>query len=151
MNVTRQKRPTLSDLADAVGLSVNTVSRAMTQKDGVSDRTREAVAREAARIGYVPPSRPARETAKVVAVTVTSSFNVFITRFVAAAEAALRAQGYDMVLHITEESNEVEDAVIASMLEADLAGALVIPVQGAASGWTAVGELPFPVVAVARD
>ncbi|GMA94113.1 hypothetical protein GCM10025881_09370 [Pseudolysinimonas kribbensis] len=56
----RQKRPTLTDLADAVGLSVNTVSRALTQKDGVSSRTREAVAREAERIGYVSPSRAAR-------------------------------------------------------------------------------------------
>lgn len=147
----RQKRPTLTDLADAVGLSVNTVSRALTQKDGVSSRTREAVAREAERIGYVSPSRSARGSTKVVALTVTSSINVFILRLIPAVETALRAQGYDMVLHITEESADVENAVIAGMLEAEPAGAIVIPVQGDASGWTDAGELPFPVVAVARE
>ncbi|GMA94114.1 LacI family transcriptional regulator [Pseudolysinimonas kribbensis] len=56
-----------------------------------------------------------------------------------------------MVLHITEESADVENAVIAGMLEAEPAGAIVIPVQGDASGWTDAGELPFPVVAVARE
>ena len=141
------KRPTLNDLANALGLSANTVSRSLAQKDGVSPRTRELVLREAERMGYVSPGPRTR----TIALTVTSSTNVFITQLIPAVESALRSLGYTVVLRVTEESTEVEAGAISSMLRGEYAGAIVIPVQGVKSPWEGVSRLPFPVVAVSRD
>ena len=52
--IKRRRKPTLQDLADAVGTTANTVSRALADKPGVSATTRALIKAEAARFGYVP-------------------------------------------------------------------------------------------------
>src|SRR3546814_8948656 len=49
-----RRQPTLQDLAKAVGLTANTVSRALNDKSGVSATTRALIKAEAERLGYVP-------------------------------------------------------------------------------------------------
>src|SRR5690625_7789488 len=49
------RRHTLDDLASTLGLSANTVSRALRGKDGVGESTRQRVLDEAARVGYSTP------------------------------------------------------------------------------------------------
>src|SRR3546814_19471752 len=48
-----RRQPTLQDLAKAVGLTANTVSRALNDKSGVSATTRALIKAEAERLGYV--------------------------------------------------------------------------------------------------
>lgn len=147
MSTTR--RPTLNDLAESLGLSANTVSRALTGKDGVSPRTRDLVLREAQATGYTVAQRPAPAT-RTIALVVSSATNVFISELITAIESACRAADYSIVLHITEESTSQEEHVIAAMLDAGHAGAIVIPVQGAVDPWGALAAL-MPIVAVARE
>ena len=53
--VTRRRRQTtLQDLADVVGLTANTVSRALNDRSGVRPATRALIKAEAERLGYVP-------------------------------------------------------------------------------------------------
>jgi len=133
-------------------MSANTVSRALANKDGVSARTRDIVAREAERLGYIPPSATAtRRAARTVALVVTSSTNVFISRLITAVEATLRAQGFSLQLFVTEESMEVERQTIERLAGAAIAGAIVIPVQGPHSPWASVADDFGPIVAVARE
>ena len=145
------KRATLNDLADALGLSANTVSRALSGKDGVAPHTRDLVRREAERIGYRSGSQWRRSEQKSIALTVTSSSNVFITQLIPAVELALRPLGYSVVIRTTEESPAMEAEAIAAMIEGDHAGAIVIPVQGDSDPWGDAGPMSFPVVAVARE
>lgn len=49
-------RASLKSVADALGVSVMTVSNALNDKPGVSEKTRKRVQKEAARQGYVPTS-----------------------------------------------------------------------------------------------
>ena len=58
--MTEARRATLRDIAGALGLSVNTVSRALADKDSVSAATRAAVRAEAARIGTCRTRWPGR-------------------------------------------------------------------------------------------
>jgi len=143
------RRPTLNDLAEDLGLSANTVSRALTGKDGVSPRTRELVLRQAQLSGYTVATRTA-PTTRTVALVVTSATNVFISELITAVESACRAAGYSMELHITEESTEQEEHVITAMLDSELAGAIVIPVQGGDDPWERVAAR-MPIVTVARE
>jgi LacI family transcriptional regulator len=143
------RRPTLNDLSESLGLSANTVSRALTGKDGVSQRTRELVLQEAQRIGYTASHRAA-PASRDIALVVTSATNVFISQLITAIEAACRAADYSIVLHITEESAEQEEHIIKAMLASQHAGAIVIPVQADGDPWRRVAAR-MPIVSVARE
>ncbi|HWD62323.1 MAG TPA: LacI family DNA-binding transcriptional regulator, partial [Humibacter sp.] len=145
-------RSTLAELADNLGLSVNTVSRALTGKDGVSGRTRDLVREEAARIGYVTRRSfdPTARTSRVIALTIPSPTHTFSAELLAAIETGTRAAGYSLDLFTTEESELEEDDIAGTIAEADVAGAIVIPVQGADAPWTRVRAAGVPLVVVSR-
>ncbi|MET1072394.1 MAG: LacI family DNA-binding transcriptional regulator, partial [Umezawaea sp.] len=52
----REKRPTISDIARAAGVSTGAVSYALNGRPGVSDATRKRVVEIADRLGWVPSS-----------------------------------------------------------------------------------------------
>ena len=47
-----KKRVTIQDIADALGISRNTVSKAINDSDGIADATREMILQKAAEMGY---------------------------------------------------------------------------------------------------
>ena len=51
---TTRKHPTLEDVAEMVGVSPSTVSRAMSTPDRVSKKTRERIEAAVAKVGFVP-------------------------------------------------------------------------------------------------
>jgi DNA-binding LacI/PurR family transcriptional regulator len=61
--MTRRRRPTLDDVASAVGVSRATVSNAYNRPDQLSDRLRGEVLRAAAELGYTGPDPTARSLA----------------------------------------------------------------------------------------
>ncbi|MGW5717590.1 LacI family DNA-binding transcriptional regulator [Amycolatopsis sp. NPDC003865] len=61
--MTRRRRPTLDDVASAVGVSRATVSNAYNRPDQLSSRLREQVLRAAASLGYAGPDPTARSLA----------------------------------------------------------------------------------------
>ncbi len=61
--MTRRRRPTLDDVASAVGVSRATVSNAYNRPDQLSDRLRSKVLRAAAELGYAGPDPTARSLA----------------------------------------------------------------------------------------
>ncbi|HVV12505.1 LacI family DNA-binding transcriptional regulator [Amycolatopsis sp.] len=61
--MTPRRRPTLDDVADAVGVSRATVSNAYNRPDQLSAETREEVLRVAERLGYTGPNPIARSLA----------------------------------------------------------------------------------------
>jgi DNA-binding LacI/PurR family transcriptional regulator len=63
MTRTRRRRPTLDDVADAVGVSRATVSNAYNRPDQLSARLRDQVLRVAAELGYAGPDPTARSLA----------------------------------------------------------------------------------------
>lgn len=153
------RRSTLSDLAENLGLSVNTVSRALRGKDGVSTRTRDLVHEEAVRIGYVTAGASPAPAAgagagprsRTIGLTIPSSTHMFASQLIEAIEAGARAAGYSLDLFVTEESESQEADIAAQIVDSDLAGAVVIPVQGEREPWASVRAEGIPVVAVSRE
>lgn len=48
------KRVTIQDIADALGVSRNTVSKAINNSDGLAEATREKILQKAVEMGYKP-------------------------------------------------------------------------------------------------
>ncbi len=70
-------RPTLTDLADASGVSTATIDRVLNNRPGVSPRTRALVQDAARRIGYLPDA-PGTPSALSLAVLLPGGPNSFI-------------------------------------------------------------------------
>ncbi|MET9315259.1 LacI family DNA-binding transcriptional regulator [Kribbella sp. NPDC003505] len=147
-------RPTLRDIATALGLSVNTVSRALGDKDSVSASTRAAVQAEAARIGYVPNTL-ARSlvlgSAMTLGLVITNPSNPFYAQLISSIELRVRAQGYSLLLLVTDESVENEQRATEALLRSAVDGAVVVPVQAEWDHWRRVRDSGIPLVFVNRD
>jgi len=152
--MTEARRPTLRHIAASLGLSVNTVSRALSGKDDVSEHTRRLIRAEADRIGYVPNSL-ARSlvlgSAMTLGLVITTPSNPFYAQLIHGIEVRGRRHGYSLLLLVTEESEANEERAVESLLQAAVDGALVVPVQGGADPWHRLDAAGIPRVLVNRD
>lgn len=150
----RARRATLKSIAASLGLSVNTVSRALAGKDAVSERTRLRIQAEAERLGYVPNAM-ARSlvmgSAMALGLVITNPSNPFYASLVSAIEQACRLHGYSLVLIATEENLNNEQRAATSLLRWGLDGAIVVPVQQGAEHWSRLQDSGMPLVLVNRD
>lgn len=153
------RRRTLKDIGDALGLSVNTVSRALSGKDSVSEETRALVQAEADRIGYVP-NLQARSlvlgSVMTFGLVITNPSNPFYAQLISAIEMRGRAAGYSLLLVVSDESEEYEATAVDSLLRSAVDGAIVVPVQsdmgrGESSPWSRLERAGIPAVFVNRD
>ena len=151
---TAHRRVTLEDVARPVGLSANTVSRALNGKSGVSETTRARVLAEAERLGYVPNAH-ARSlvlgSRMMIGLVITNASNPFYADLVTAIEQHAVAAGYTLVLLLSAESTEREHSAADTVLRSGLDGVVVVPVQGASNPWIRVQRAGIPVVVVNRD
>lgn len=104
--------PTIAMVAAKAGVATSTVSRALTRPDRVNAETRrhiEAIARE---LGYVATHRTRTRS---VAVLVADIANPFYFDIIRGSGRQLRAADYTQVLVDTEESADLEAALIERM------------------------------------
>ncbi|SFB33486.1 transcriptional regulator, LacI family [Amycolatopsis marina] len=147
------RRVTLKDIAKSLGVSVNTVSRALTGKDSVGEETRARIKAEADRLGYVPNSM-ARSlvlgSAMTLGLVITNPSNPFYAQLISTIEQRGRIHGYSLMLLVTEESPQGDQAAAETLLRWGVDGALVVPVQGDGEHWDRLNESGVPVVCLNR-
>lgn len=152
--MTATRRARLRDIALSVGVSVNTVSRALAGKDNVSDETRALVQAEAERIGYVPNTH-ARSlvlgSTMSIGLVITNPSNPFYAQLISGIEVELRAQGYSLVLLVTDESVENEERAVESLLQSAVDGTIGVPVQIESAHWRRLEASGMPLVFANRD
>lgn len=148
------RRRTLQDVADALGLTANTVSRALNDKSGVSAATRALIKAEAERIGYVPNAH-ARSlvlgSRRTLGVIITDLANPFFNDLVSEIEDFAINAGYTLLLLLSDEDPEREQVAIETALRSSVDGIIGVPVQGRTNPWTAVTRAGIPLVLIARE
>ncbi|WP_051266296.1 LacI family DNA-binding transcriptional regulator [Nakamurella lactea] len=147
-------RTTLKDVAQVVGLSVNTVSRALNERPGVGEATRQRIKAEAERIGYVPNIH-ARSlvlgSRQTIAMIVTNLFNPFFAELVSEAESRAIEAGYTLLLLLSEESEDREVAAVAAALRSGVDGILAVPVSNDSHAYDGLTRAGLPLVLVSRN
>ncbi|WP_255946462.1 LacI family DNA-binding transcriptional regulator [Streptomyces odontomachi] len=154
MRPQRSQRVTLRDIAAGLGLSVNTVSRALAGKSQVSAATREAVLAEAQRLGYQPNSHArllVSGRTMVIGLVITNPSNPFYAALIPAVERQCRSAGYSVLLLVTEESEQSEEEAVQQLLRFGVDGVLGIPIQGRSDAWERLAKANVPVVLLSRD
>ncbi|GAA1010062.1 LacI family transcriptional regulator [Acrocarpospora pleiomorpha] len=125
------RKPTLRDVSRAAGLSVYTVSRALSNGDDVSAASRELVLKVARELGYVP-NRAAQElrknTRSSVAVVTASTSNYYYIDLMKGIQRTLRQSDRTaIVADIAAEgvyTPELEDATIQDLIQSRTAGVI---------------------------
>ncbi|GAA2120252.1 LacI family DNA-binding transcriptional regulator [Streptomyces synnematoformans] len=151
--MTARRRPTLRDIAASLDVSVNTVSRALADKDAVSPETRERVKEEAERLGYVPNSLARSlvlRNAMTLGLVITNPSNPFYARLISAIEERGRERGYSLMLMVTEDSADNERRAAEELMRWGVDGVLAIPVQHGAEHWHRLRKSGTPVVLLNR-
>ncbi|AYG02648.1 LacI family DNA-binding transcriptional regulator [Gryllotalpicola protaetiae] len=120
-------RATLADVAARTGVAISTVSRALTRPERVNAATRERIAAAAAELGYTP-NAAARALGsgrtRSIALLVSDVTNPFYFDIIRGAQQELGPAGYTPLLLDTEESEELEEAMLRR-LRASYDGAII--------------------------
>ncbi|WP_326608139.1 MULTISPECIES: LacI family DNA-binding transcriptional regulator [unclassified Streptomyces] len=121
---TEPRKVTINDVARSAGVSRQTVSRALNDKDEIDGSTKQRVLDAARELGY-RPSRFARglvrQDTTTIGLVIPDLLNPFFTEVAAAALEAARARGWHVVVYDTADRAEEELGtlqVIASQVDA---------------------------------
>ncbi|MFI7614568.1 LacI family DNA-binding transcriptional regulator [Nonomuraea terrae] len=150
--LSRSRRPTIKDVAEAAGVSRSTVSRALTGRGYAASDVRERVLRAAAELGYVPDVMARtlkQQVSRSVGVLVSDLRNSFYAELAAGASREARERGYTMVLADTSLSAEAESEAAEALVALRVAGVIVTPNSSAVS--TYLSSHGIPVVEVDRQ
>jgi len=122
------KRVTIVDVAREAGVSVMTVSRAINNKDGISEATRLRIKAIAEELGY-RPSDIARslviDRTGTIGLVVMDNSNPFYSEVARGVEHEAYARGYNVFLCNTEEDPEREFTVLRSLEEKRVDGVIL--------------------------
>lgn len=106
--------PTIKDIASICGVSVSTVSRAINDSYGISQKTRSKVLKTIDEVGYKPDTNARNlkiSKNKTIAVLIKGITNPFFTPMIKIIEEEISKTGYSFVLtKVEEHSSEVDVA-----------------------------------------
>ena len=147
------KRIRLQDVADEVGVSVNTVSRALTGKFDVSVVTRERVKAVAARLGYTPnvlARSLVQGATRTVGLIVTDCTAPYYSLLIRAIESVTSDAGFGLLLATSNDDVNKERAALTMLRERCVDGILLTPVDVRSQHVRSMVDDPVPVVLLTR-
>ena len=155
----RQRRPTLADVARALGVSVGAVSVAINGRPGVSDDLRRTVKETAERLGYSPNrSAVALRTRRsgLVGLLIRNLRNPFFLDVAEGFERECAARGSEVVIGSSHYDPTRELALVHAFADRAVDALALAPIGGgrAAHAWKAATGAPVVLlnsVTYARD
>ena len=142
---------TLSDVAQKVGVSAITVSRALRTPDKVSPRLREDIARVVDELGYVPnPAARALASSRtdVIGVIIPSLTNNVFADVVMGVYAGVEGTEYELQLANTRYSSLREENLLRVFLGQKPAGLIITGVDQSPAGQALLDNAPCPIVQI---
>ena len=144
---------TIKDVARTAGVSTATVSAVINESAYVSPVLRARVLEAVRDLSYTP-SQLARRlrtgVSELIAIVVADLSNPFYARVVCAAEAAVGAWGFSLVVFNSDEKPEAEKRIISRVRTLACGGLILVPVSGAVSALSRDQDRRIPTVLFGR-
>lgn len=124
------KKATIKDIARELGLSANTISRALRDMPDISDETKALVRETAEKMAYhinIAASSLRTRNSKAIGVIVADIQNPLFSGAVKGVEFSCKASGYSMLLSNTNESYQEEVNALESMICRNVDGIILFP------------------------
>lgn len=140
----------MADVAEACGLAISTVSRALKNPDRVSESTRDLVLRTARELGYGQSPRPAdvRDPGNSIALMLPNLANPYVLDLIRGSQGQAQAAGYHYQLVNFMESVQLEADFLRALSSA--AGGIVLSSPRSANAVLQEAAGKVPLVAINR-
>jgi LacI family transcriptional regulator len=143
----------MKDVAELVGVSIQTVSAVINNKPGITDETRDRVLEAIKQLGYRPYSvaRSLRTgQTRTLALIVSDLSNPSFGTMASAAEDYAHRFGYNLTVHNTHDDVTREASYIQSLTQRWIDGVLYVSAEDELSSQTALKQAGIPSVAIDR-
>jgi len=124
----RKKKPTLADIARKLNLNKVSVSRALRDYPDISEKTKKKVRETAKVMGYMPnlvARSLASSCSKTIGVIVPQIAHNFFSRAVSGIQNIADSKGYEIVLSVSAESQELQIKQIQNLVAMQVDGLLI--------------------------
>lgn len=121
---------TIKDIADALGISKSTVSRALADRFDVKPETRKAVMEMAEKLHYKPNPNALnllKKRSKIIGVVVPEFINSFFPHIIMAIQKVFEEKGFHVLITQSNESAEVELKNL-KLLESSMVEGIIISI-----------------------
>lgn len=146
--------PTMADVAARAGVSVATVSRALSgDSKQVSNPVLQRIIDAAEELEYIPNNlaRNMRSgTTRILGLIISDIGNPFFTAVARGAEDVAQLQGYSLVLSSTDENPEREAASLGVMAAERVAGLIIATTNENGTALRRIHDMGMAVVAIDR-
>jgi len=145
---------TLKMVAESAGISVNTASRAINNKQDINSETKKRVLQIAKELGYIRNAAAvALRTKKTgtIGVVIADNRNPFYAEVLNGMEETAREKNYHIILANTQRDYQKEEEAINLLLAKRVDGLLIAPVQDRDDDIRNLIEANFPFVILGRD
>ena len=149
----KQKRPTMRDVAELVGVSVQTVSAVINNKSEITAETRLRVNEAIEKLGYRPYSvARSLRTGKTntISFIISDIANPSFAAMASSAEDYAHASGYHLMVHNTHDDPQREASYVHSVAERWIDGVLIVSANDGLESLRILQNAMLPVVAVER-
>lgn len=153
IDLNQKKYITIKDISKAVGVSINTVSRALNDKPDISEKTKEKILQKAKEMGYVKNSFASMlktKKSKIIGVIIPDSSNSFFSEVFKGIEQEARKNDYQTIIINTEGKYSFEEKAISTLIERRVDGILLFPMQNNYEDIEKLLSEKYPVVLVGR-
>ncbi len=145
----RSIKVTSNVIAEMCGVSQGTVDRALNNRPGISQKTRERILETAEKLGY-RPHLLARSLAKgctmTIGLVVFDLYNRFFAQLANAIESSARQQGYIVYLTLTDKDGDAEKACIEHLMSRQVDGLILFSVNQGTEFGEYLKNLKIPLV-----
>ncbi len=146
-----KKAPSISDVARRAGVSISTISRAMSAKDRLNPQTYERVQRAIHELNYRKTRRgPAPARRRTVAVVVPSILDPFFSVVLHGIDIVAKAYEFNVLFFDSCNSIEMEEKNAARILDSGVDGVVLVPARDSSTGFHKLREAGVPVVLLDR-
>ncbi|MHA4816149.1 LacI family DNA-binding transcriptional regulator [Streptomyces aculeolatus] len=150
----RDKRPTMSDVAAAAGVSLKTVSRVVNNVSTVDPQLRASVLEAIRELGFrrndIAATLAGGGTTAIVGLVTEDLANAFYSTLASVASGVARERGYQLISASSEEDPELERQTALDLCRRRVEGLLIVPAGEDQSYLQAEVEVGIPMVFIDR-
>lgn len=153
MSGREKRRIKLTDIAARTGYTVGTISKALQNKEGISQETKEAIMKAANEIGYIANAQAGAlrsGSSKTVAIIISDIANPLFSIEIKICVEELEKHGYRAIVMDTEERPEREKQAVISALSKNVDGVLLCPTQKSTDAIDLLCQNGMPFVLMGR-
>ncbi|MDR1575276.1 MAG: LacI family transcriptional regulator [Treponema sp.] len=149
----REKPVTLRDIADSLGLSVNTISCALKDRNSIAPETIRRIKRKAEELGYIPNSIASSMRTgitKTIAIILGDIVNAYFAIMIKELERIIREKDYTTIILVTEENAELENKAIQTAISKNVDGIILFPTCRTETGINLIRKSDTPFILIGR-